>query len=274
MHLLEVALGFEMDGRFRARRAIALRWTRWFHPAEFALNQFQHLFVSDVASGGHNEMIRREPFPETRKQRIAIEGLDGFRSAENRAPERMLRPETARENFVQKILRIVQVHFNLFEDHLALFLHIFRIEFWAEHEVRDDVKSDGQVLVKNFGVEANLFLGSEGVKHAADGVHFAGDGFGGAPLGALENHVLHEMGQAVLFRHFAARAVAGPDAHGDGAHVRHGLGDNHEAVGQNVLLNVARFGGHLEIVTQARRKGETEAGYGFKDRATKTYNCY
>jgi hypothetical protein len=45
----------------------------------------------------------------------------------------------------------------------------------------------------------------------------------------------------------------------------HGLGDNHEAVGQNVLLNVARFDGHIEIVTQARRKGETEAGYGVKN---------
>ena len=31
----------------------------------------------------------------------------------------------------------------------------------------------------------------------------------------------------------------------------HGLGDDHETVGQNVLLNVARFGGHLNIVAQA-----------------------
>jgi len=41
-----------------------------------------------------------------------------------------------------------------------------------------------------------------------------------------------------------------------------------------VLVNVARFGGHIEIVTQAGRKGETEAGYGVKDRATNTYNCF
>src|SRR5438445_11540076 len=108
MYLLEVALGFEMDGRFRARRAVAFRGTCWFHAAEFPLHQFQHLFVSDVARGSHHQMIRREPFPETRKQRIAIEGLDSLRSAENRTPERMLRPEAARKNFVKEIFGIVR----------------------------------------------------------------------------------------------------------------------------------------------------------------------
>jgi hypothetical protein len=42
--------------------------------------------------------------------------------------------------------------------------------------------------------------------------------------------------------------------------VGHGLGDDHEAVGQNVLLYIARFSGHPNIVTQAGCKGETE-GY-------------
>src|SRR6266436_1361057 len=204
-------------------------------------------------------MIRREPIPKARKQRITVEGFHRFRRAENRAPERMLRPESARENFVKEILGIVQIHFYFFEDHLAFLLHVFGIEFRAEHEVGDHVKGDGQVLVKNLGVEANLFLGSEGVEHAADRIHFAGDGFGGAALRALEDHVLHEVREAVLFRNFAAGAVADPQADGDGAHVGHGLGDDHEAVGQNVFLNVARFGGHINIVTQAGWKGETEA---------------
>ncbi len=108
------------------------------------------------------------------------------------------------------------------------------------------------MLVQNFGIEADLFLGSERIEHAADGIHFARDGFGGAALRTLEDHVLHEVGQAVFFGDFAAGTVANPDTHGDGANVGHGLGDHHEAVGQNVLLNVARFGGHLSIVAQLR----------------------
>src|SRR5207247_10419751 len=187
------------------------------------------------------------------------ECLDGLRSTENRAAERVLRPETARENFVKKIFWIVEVHLDFFEDHLALFLHIFGIKFRAKDQVRDDVKGDGQVLVKNFGIEANLFLGSEGVEHAADGIHFAGDGFSGAALRALENHMLHEVGQAVLLGDFAAGAVAHPDAHGYGAHVRHGLSDDHEAIGQNVLLNVARFGGHKHLLTHGEHNSH-EAG--------------
>src|SRR5258708_6653412 len=166
----------------------------------------------------------------------------------------MLRPESARENFVQEILGIVKIHFYFFEDKLAFLLHVFGIEFRAEHEVGDHVKGDGQVLVQNFGVEADLLLGSEGVEHAADRIHFAGDGFGGAALRALENHVLHEVREAVLFGNFTAGAVADPQAYGDGAHVGHGLGDHHEAVRQNVLLNVARFCGHTKIVTQAGGK--------------------
>src|SRR6202158_4766534 len=173
----------------------------------------------------------------------------------------MLRPETARKYVVKQIFRIVQVHLDFFEDDLAFLFHVIGIEFWPKDQIRDDVESNGQVLVKNFGVETNLLLGSEGVEHAADGVHFAGDGFGGAALRALKNHVLHEVGEAVLFGNFAAGAVADPDAYGDGAHMGHGLGDNHQAVGQNVLLNVARLGRHIEIVTQAGPKGETEAIY-------------
>jgi hypothetical protein len=127
---------------------------------------------------------------------------------------------------------------------------------WQD-QVSDHVEGDGQMLVEDLGVEADLFLGGEGVEHAADGIHFAGDGFGGAALRALEDHVLHEMGQAVFFRYFAARAVADPHAHGDRADVGHGLGEHHQAVGQDMLLNVARFGRHPKIVTQARRKEKT-----------------
>ena len=144
----------------------------------------------------------------------------------------MLGPEAARENVVEMIFGIVQVHLDFFEDDLALFFYVFGIEFGAENEIGDDVKSDRQMLVENLGVEADLLFRGERIEHAADGIHFAGDGFGGAALRAFENHVLHEMGQAVFFGDFAAGAVADPDADGDGADVGHGLGDDHETVGR------------------------------------------
>ena len=159
---------------------------------------------------------------------------------------------------MQKVFGVVEVHLDLFKDDLALFFYVLGIEQRAENEVGDDIKGDGEMLVENLGVEADLFLGSESIEHAADGVHFAGDSFGGAALSTLEDHVLDEVGEAVFFGDFAAGTVANPDADGDGANVGHGLCDDHEAIGQKVLLDVARFRGHGIIVTQAERKGKTE----------------
>src|SRR6266852_3912258 len=72
-------------------------------------------------------------WPDSRKQRIAMEGFHGFRRAENRAAQRMLRPETSREDFVKQIFRIVQVHLDFFEADLAIILQVFGVEFRAEH---------------------------------------------------------------------------------------------------------------------------------------------
>src|SRR5215467_3259977 len=162
----------------------------------------------------------------------------------------MLRPKAASENLVEKVFGVVQVHFDFFEDDLALLLDVFRIEFGAEDEVGNHVEGDGEMLIEDFGVEADLLFGSKGVEHAADGIHFAGDGFGGAALGALKDHVLHEVGEAVFLGDLAAGTIADPDANRDGADVRHGLGDDHQAVGEEVLLDVAGLIRHKRIVTQ------------------------
>src|SRR5882762_4362895 len=189
-------------------------------------------------------MVRRKPVSETRTERLAIEFSDGLRRAENGTAQRMLRPEAARENIVKEIFGIIQVHLDFFEDDLALFFYVIGVEFWPENQIRDDVKGDGQVLVKNLSVEADLLLGSKRVKHAADGIHFAGDGFSGAAFRALENHVLDEVREAVFLENFAAGTIANPNADRNGANVGHRLCEDHEAVRQNVLLNVARFSRH------------------------------
>jgi len=161
----------------------------------------------------------------------------------------MIRPEAFGENFVEQGFGIVLIHLDFFEDHLSFLLHIARIEPWAKNEIGDDVKGDGQVLVEHFGVEAGEFLSGERIEHAADGVHRTGNLFGGAALRALEDHVLEEMGDAVLRGVLPARARANPDAHGDRTHMGHRLGQDNQAVRQDVLLDVARVGGHSHILT-------------------------
>src|SRR5882724_13429326 len=166
----------------------------------------------------------------------------------------MLGPETTSERFVEKIFRVVHVHLDFFEDNLLFILDVRGIEARMETEIADDVEGDGKILIENFGVETDLFFRGESVEHAADGIHFAGDGFSGAALRAFEDHVLHEMGETIFLRNFAARTVANPDANGDGADVGHRLGDNDESVAKNVALDVANLRSHEGIVTHAEGK--------------------
>jgi hypothetical protein len=121
------------------------------------------------------------------------------------------------------------------------------------------------MLVQNLGVEADLFLGGESIQHATDRIHFACNGFGGAALGAFEDHVFQKVGEAVFFRDFAAGAIADPDAYGDGADVRHGLGDDNEAVGKNVPVNVAGVGSHKLLWHRVVEVARMEFSYVFSN---------
>ena len=63
--------------------------------------------------------------------------------------------------------------------------------------------------VQTAGVEAGVLLGGVGVHLAADGVHILGQLGGGPALGALEQHMLDEVGRAVL----AGALVSGTHPH-------------------------------------------------------------
>src|ERR1700734_1396809 len=103
-------------------------------------------------------MIGREPVTETLDKMFAVEGANGFRSAKNGAAERMLGPEAARENVVELVLGIVQIHLDFFEHNLTFFFYVAGIELGAKDEIGDDVKRDRQMLVKHFSVKADLFF--------------------------------------------------------------------------------------------------------------------
>jgi len=70
------------------------------------------------------------------------------------------------------------------------------------------------------------------------------------------------MGQAVFVGVFAARTVAHPDSHGNGADVLHGLCNHNEAVGENVALDVADVGDHESIVAHGGERGEWRVRHG------------
>src|SRR3974390_835739 len=146
---------------------------------EFFLDKFQNLLVGDVAGGGDEKMAGGEPILEALVEALAIEFADGFRSAENRAAQGMIGPKATREDVVEEVLGIIEIHLDLFEDDLALFLHVIGIELGPENEVGKNIEGDGKVLVENLGIETDLLFRGESVEHAADGIHFARDVFSG-----------------------------------------------------------------------------------------------
>ena len=163
---------------------------------------------------------------------MLIEAADGLRGAQDRFAERMVLPEILGEELVDQDVGIVLVDLDLFEDDAAFALDFGGGEDGIEHQVGEDVERDGHVVGERLDVEADGLLAGEGVEVAADGVHFAGDVLGGAGAGALEDHVLDEVGDAVDFGSFAAGAGLDPDAHGHGAEMVHALGEHDQAVGQ------------------------------------------
>lgn len=247
MNLLEVALGFEVDGRGSERHGFGVEMAGRLEVPKLLLRKIEHLLMGYVASGGDNDVVGRKPILEAAKKRFAAEIADGFGSAKDGAAEGMFRPEAAGEHVVEKIFGIVQIHLDFFEDNLALFIDVAGIELGTKNEIGDDVECDGEMLVKDLGVEADLFLGGEGIEHAANRIHFAGDVFGGTALGSLENHVLEEMSKAIFGGGFAAGTVANPDADRDGADVLHSLSDDHESVWEDVAMNVARGRSHKTL---------------------------
>ena len=158
MNLLEIGFAVDLDGSAGLRRDIIFESASGLEMAELFCDEVGDLVVSDVAGGGDEKVIGREPFLETIVENCGRKLFDGVRCAENRAAKRMLGPESTSERFVEKIFRVVHVHLDFFEDNLLFILDVRGIEARMETEIADDVESDGKILIENFGVETDLFF--------------------------------------------------------------------------------------------------------------------
>src|SRR5678815_1051360 len=91
------------------------------------------------------------------------------------------------------------------------------------------------MVVEHTRVEAGVLLGSECVALATDRIDGPGDLGRRPPLGPLEQKVLDEVRDAVLFRCLVPGTLLEPDAQRHGAQGRHLFGENGEPVRENFL---------------------------------------
>ena len=146
----------------------------------------------------------------------------------------MVLPEALREELVDQIVGGVLDHLDLFDDDLLLALDVVGRERRVEHDVRQDVDGERQVLVEHLDVVARVLLGRKRVELPADRVDGLRDVLGAARLGALEEHVLDKVRDAAALGGLVAGPARQPDADADRADLRHPLGEDAEAVVENV----------------------------------------
>jgi hypothetical protein len=198
--------------------------------------------VVEMAGGGEDHVARRETAGVVVEDDLLVEAGDSLGGAQDGAAEGVAFPEVLGEGFVDEVVGVVLVHFDLFEDDPLLASNVLRGEGGVEDEVSQKVKCWCNILIENLDIEADGFLSGEGVEVAADGVGLAGELLGGTGGGALEDHVLDEVRDAVLGEGFVAGAGVDPDAHGDGTDVGDGFGEDEQAVGQASPANAAGGG--------------------------------
>ena len=124
--------------------------------------------VGQMARRGDDQAIRRVALLKPGLERFARERRNRFGRAENRLAERVRMPEILREQLVDQVLGIVLGHADFFQHHGLLALDVFLREFRLEDHIRKDVEGLREMLVEDAGVEADHFLGGEGVEHAAE----------------------------------------------------------------------------------------------------------
>ena len=223
------------------------------HVPEMFGHQVHELLVLQMTGGGNDHVAGRKTLLVEIQHRIALELLDRVFGPEDGLAQRMVFPEILGKDFVDQVVGIVLVHLDFFEDHAALAADVGGVEDRVQHQVAENVHGDGQMLVQHLDVEADAFLGGEGVHVAADGVDLARNFLGAAVLRALEDHVLDEVRDAVPLQIFVAGAGLDPDSDRGGANVLHLLGNKDQPVGQDLATDVADFLNHDRIVAQRGR---------------------
>src|SRR4051812_33817587 len=222
----------------RGRAATDARRSGWAlvvdgHVGERLLDQPDEGVVVEVAGGGDDERVRTVAAPVVAGDRRAAHRPDRLDTAENRAPQRCVRPDGARERVVDRIARVVVVHGDLFEDHAALAVDVVRYEQRRRDHVADDVDGERHVDVQHPRVVAGVLLGGERVELTADRIELGRDRQRVASPRALEQQVLEIVRRAGQRDGLVARADADPDTEGDGSNSRHGLGQHAQPARQD-----------------------------------------
>ena len=195
--------------------------------------QAVHLILGEAARQRHHDVPRAVVLLLPGAQPLPGHGGQGGGPAQDGPGQGGALINHSGQPLAHQILRGVLVHADLLQHHAPLHLHVLLVEAGGEQHVQKQVGRPIQMLVQTAGVEAGVLLGGIGVHLAADGVHLPGQVSGGAAAGALEHHVLDEVGRAVLCRLLVAGAHAHKEPQGGGTYAGDRQGQDRRPIGQD-----------------------------------------
>src|SRR5262245_28776129 len=195
------------------------------------------IVVVDLAGSGEDHAVGAVVGCEKPAQVAGLEALDAGGGAENRPADGLVGKGHLLQELVGDLVRAVAGGSNLLQDHLALALQLLLGVTGALQDIGEDVEREADVAGQHARVVGRGLQTGRGIELATDGLDLLGNIACGAPLSALEGHVLQKMRDALLGGRLVARADTHPHAHRHRLQVRHAVGDDAQAVGQASLLD-------------------------------------
>ena len=184
-----------------------------------------------VPGGGDHAVAAKVAAPVHRLEVRGGEGPHALGRAEDRVAVGMRGAERLGVQLEDEVVGRVVHAVDLLEHHVALEGEVLVAEQRPADQVGEDVDGQRQVGVEDVGLVAGVVAAGVGVEAPAPHLELERDLVRGAPLGALEHHVLEQMGDP---HHGASLVGAGgpdPDPQCGRAHPRQLLRQEGAAVG-------------------------------------------
>ena len=134
------------------------------------------------------------------------------------------------DDVVGQVARLAQ----LLQHDILLAGEVASVEMRLADEIGDQLDAEFEMFAEQPGLEGGLVARRIGVEIAADILDRLGDLARVAATGALEHHMLEQVGEAVGARLLVPRAAIGMQADRDRLDARHRIGGDGEAIGKPV----------------------------------------
>ncbi len=131
------------------------------------------------------------------------QGADGVSGAEDRVTVGMFGPQPFGEQLEDEIIRRVLDRGDLLQHHVPLQVEVAGPEQGTVHQIGQDIDRLGKVLIEDVSLVVGVIAAGIGIEGTAPDFELERQLPGVSALGALEHHVLEQMGYA----HLGARLV-------------------------------------------------------------------